>query len=144
MPEIYTDIIIRSSIERVWRILVNKRFYPSWNPFIKEVSGKFSEGESIEITLSPPGMSDKRFKPIIERYQPYERIEWLGRFGLPFIFDGRHSIELQDLGRGRVKLIHREKFSGVLVPFLFGVLRKTKIGFRRMNLALKKRAEKIR
>lgn len=144
MPEIYTDIIIRSSIDRVWRILIDKRFYPNWNPFIREISGKFSEGESIDIVLTPPGISEKKFSSRVEVYKPYEKIEWIGRLGIPFLFDGRHSFEIKDIGKGRVKLIHKEKFTGIFVPFLFGILGRTKQGFRRMNLALKKRAEKKR
>jgi hypothetical protein len=38
--------------------------------------------------------------------------------------------------------VQSERFTGVLVPFVGGILRKTEEGFRRMNAELKARAER--
>jgi len=67
--------------------------------------------------------------------------EWLGRLVLPGLFDGRHRFELVPDGDG-TRLVHTERFTGLLVPLLKKSLdTKTIAGFRAMNTALKARAE---
>jgi hypothetical protein len=66
------------------------------------------------------------------------RLSWRGSLPIPGLFTGEHSFELRDDGDGSH---FYETFSGLLVPFVGGVLDATEQGFRNMNDALKARAE---
>jgi hypothetical protein len=73
--------------------------------------------------------------------EPNKELRWLGRLGMPRLFDGQHIFELQPLGTS-TRFVQREQFSGILLPFVVGMLRKeTARGFNEMNGALRKRAE---
>src|SRR3972149_2322813 len=57
----------------------------------------------------------------------------------PFITRAR-----KDPGGGGSRFLHGETFTGLLVPFMDGLLRKTERGYALMNQALKARVERIR
>jgi hypothetical protein len=58
------------------------------------------------------------------------------------LFDGEHSLIIKKIDENKVLFIQKEKFSGLLVPLVPGVLKNTESGFNLMNLALKSEAEK--
>lgn len=56
--------------------------------------------------------------------------------------DGEHYFQLQARDGGGTRLLHGERFSGLLLPLLKSNLQgPTRAGFEAMNLALKARAE---
>jgi hypothetical protein len=60
------------------------------------------------------------------------------------LFDGEHIFEIKPSPEGKTRFIHRERFTGLLVPFVWRSLNtKTRRGFNEMNRALKRRAERI-
>ncbi len=82
-----------------------------------------------------------RFKPKVLAAEPGRELRWLGRLGLPGIFDGEHSFRLEPLPGGGTRLVQAERFRGLLVGLFGGTLEKTKAGFEQMNRALKQRTE---
>jgi hypothetical protein len=60
---------------------------------------------------------------------------------IPGVFDGEHSFHVEPLADSRSRFTQSERFSGALVPFFAGTLRRTKEGFMQMNEALKRRVE---
>ena len=60
---------------------------------------------------------------------------------MPGLFDGEHYFKIEPLEDGKVRFIQGEKFTGVLVPFMGGLIDNAKIGFDEMNIALKEKAE---
>lgn len=127
----------------VWSELTNFASYAQWNPFINSMSGTPAIGEKLDVNIQPPGGSEMRFNPTVTVADEAKTLEWLGRVGIPFIFDGRHRFELVPTPSGGTRFVHGEKFSGILVPFFKRELdTKTKQGFVSMNEALKKRCER--
>lgn len=49
MTEIYTEVVINTSANKVWNILIDFENYPNWNPFITSIKGKLKKGNSIEV-----------------------------------------------------------------------------------------------
>ncbi len=83
------------------------------------------------------------FRPTVLACETNRELRWLGRLGIPGLFEGEHSFTLEPIDTGRTRLIQREVFTGVLVPlFARSLDGGTKKGFEAMNLALKERAEK--
>ena len=82
------------------------------------------------------------FGPTVLAADEARELRWLGRVGLPHIFDGEHRFVLEPLGAERVRLVHSECFRGILVPLLWPrFAARTREGFEQMNRALKQRAE---
>lgn len=92
--ELRTDIEIDAPIEAVWKTLTDPVAYADWNPFIVSAEGRAEVGERLTSRLQPPGGKAMRFTPTITVFEPTAAFEWLGRLGLPGIFDGRHRFDL--------------------------------------------------
>jgi hypothetical protein len=141
---IETMIEIEAPTERVWALLTDFARMPSWNPFITSISGTLMQGARLSMQVTPPGKSPMQFKPIILSFQPEREFRWLGTLFAKGIFDGEHYFLLEAVDEDRTRLIHGEKFSGLLVGFMSGMLSATEQGFLAMNAALKQQAEEKR
>ncbi|WP_290651544.1 SRPBCC domain-containing protein [Aquisalimonas sp.] len=141
--EIVTEIHIQADPLAVWAVLLDFRAYPEWNPFIRSISGEADTGARLDVTIEPPGLRPMRFRPQVLRAMPARELSWLGRLGVPGLFDGEHRFMLEaDEERGGTRLLHREKFSGILLPLMWWLTaRATRRGFEAMNQALKYRVE---
>ncbi|EHC18714.1 SRPBCC domain-containing protein [Fischerella thermalis BR2B] len=142
MKEIYTEIEIQAPDHQVWKILTDFDNFPTWNPFIRRVSGEVREGSHLEVQIQPPGKNEITFKPKVLRVMPNRELRWLGHFIIPGLFDGEHIFLIQSLTINRTHFIQREIFRGILVPFFTRQLEtNTCQGFAEMNRALKMRSE---
>jgi len=52
--ELYSQIEIHATSERIWEILSDSQYYPDWNPFIRSIRGNLTEGERITADLPGP------------------------------------------------------------------------------------------
>ena len=137
-----TEVDIDASPSAVWQELVNFSAYPDWNPFVRHISGDFTHGGRLAVTVAPPNNKEMRFKPLVLELEKERKFVWLGRFLMPGIFDGEHSFELLPLAGGKTRFVHQETFSGALVGMFWSRLdTDTRAGFNSMNLALKARCE---
>jgi hypothetical protein len=140
--ELTTTIEIEATSDEVWAVLTDLKEYPTWNPFIVSASGSVVVGQRLINRMQPPGGKAMTFKPTVTEVVASQTFEWLGRLGLPGLFDGRHRFELKTTASGGTLLRHSEKFSGLLVrAFRSSLEKQTKAGFKAMNVALKQRVE---
>lgn len=138
--KIETEILIHAAPETVWAVLMDFAAYPAWNPFILAIDGKAETGETLSVTMRPPGGKAQTFRPKVLRADAPAAFIWRGSLPIPGLFTGEHSFQLTRAGDG-TRLRHSESFSGFLVPLLRKTLARTKEGFNQMNAALKARAE---
>jgi hypothetical protein len=142
MHEIRTEIEIAGTPERVWSILIDFIAYPRWNPFIRSITGVVRTGERLTVFIQPTGGKGMTFRPVVLVVLPHQELHWLGHFLLPGIFDGEHYFKIDSISPDRVRFIHGEKFSGILVALAKSKLEsETKSKFIAMNQALKVQAE---
>src|SRR2546428_6274197 len=142
MKELSAEIEIEAPPERVWQILTDFPKFFEWNPFIRQMSGEPKTGARLRVRLEPPGGRAMTFKPKMLNVEPHRELRWLGRLWIPGLFDGEHIFTIERLDEKRVRFIQREKFTGLLVPFMAkGLDRDARRGFEEMNRALKERAE---
>lgn len=136
--EITSSIEINAPLKMVWNEFSNFESYPEWNPFILSLEGRVEKGKRISIQFE-----SMKIKPIVLSFIKEKELVWKGRLIFPGIFDGTHSFRFEKMSESKTRLIHSEKFNGILV----GLMKKqldTKIldGFKKMNEKLKFRAEK--
>jgi hypothetical protein len=139
---LHTETNIQASPEMVWGHLTNGQDL-GWNPFMTALSGDLRPGEVIDVELKIDGMAPMQISPRLLVANPARELRWKGKMGLPGLFDGEHIFKLEQQPDGSTRLIHGEKFTGILVPLLFPWLKQpTRNGFLAMNAALKTRAER--
>jgi len=139
---LHTEVTIDAPVEIVWGVVTDLHQYSEWNPFIVSAAGDVAVGQRLTNRMQPPGGKAMTFKPTVTNVDSGQTFEWLGRFGLPGVFDGRHRFDLSPTPDGGTHVVHSERFSGVFVRFLRKSLdTQTRQGFEVMNAALKTRAE---
>jgi hypothetical protein len=112
--------------------------YPDWNPFIKSIKGMPYIGQQLQVDIG-----SMKFKPIVQTKHYNKHFAWLGKLWVKGLFDGVHHYEINEIDEQTCEFIHREEFSGILVPLLKKKLKtETYQGFINMNNALKQHAER--
>lgn len=140
--EIKTEIQIAASPEKVWAILTDFEAYPTWNPFIKSLTGDVNVGNTITARIEPPKANGMTFKPKVLAFEANQEFRWIGHLLVPGLFDGEHRFQLIDNGNGTTTFIQSEKFKGILVPLFKKMLDiNTVNGFNEMNQKLKEIVE---
>ena len=144
MKELYTEIAIDAPPSRVFEILTDLEKYPEWNPFIVQAIGNLQIGSKLDIRIRPPGAKEKPYVVTVLEVEKDHKFSWLGHMGRTGILDGEHVFKLVPQKGGSTKLIHREKFRGLLVPFVWRWFLNTtmRAGFEDLNRGLKTAAEK--
>lgn len=138
---LHTEIDIDAAPDAVWAALTDLPAFADWNPFITSSEGTVAVGQRLVNRMEPPNGRAMTFKPTVTEVDDGRVFEWLGRLGVPGVFDGRHRFELVPTGAG-TRLIHTEHFTGALVPLMKKRLdTDTVAAFEAMNAALKARVE---
>jgi hypothetical protein len=132
---------IDAPADAVWAIVADFAAYDEWNPFMTIAGSPAAPGDRFQVTIRPPDRRATTLRPTVTTFVPGSTLTWLGRFLLPRLFDGTHTMRVEPLPDGRSRFTQHESFRGVLVPLVPGVLRDTGAGFAVMNAALKAHAE---
>ena len=143
--ELAAEIEVDAAPATVWSVLMDFASYPEWNPFITAIEGDETVGSQLKARLQPVGARGITMTPKVTVNDPNEAFGWLGRLGVPHIFDGAHRFTLESLEGGRrTRLVQSEAFQGVLLPLVRRkILPGTLQGFETMNRALASRAEAL-
>ena len=82
-----------------------------------------------------------KFQPKILVAEQDRELRWIGKLFTRGLFSGEHYFQIEPLEKNRVRFIHGEIFTGVLVRTQQKMLAELEKGFEEMNFALKRRAE---
>jgi hypothetical protein len=136
--QISTSITINADIETVWKVFTDFAAYPTWNTFIKSISGPIEVGKKFKAQIG-----NMKFTPTTKVFKPQEEFTWLGRLFIPGIFDGRHSFVFEIIEEGKTRMTQKEQFKGMLVrPMKKKLDTEIVTEFNLMNEKLKELAEK--
>ena len=138
---ISTSIDIDAPPERVWSVLVDLPAYREWNPFIIDASGDVAAGSTLSLRMALPGRDPMAITPRLLVADAARELRWQGKLLLPGLFDGEHVFQLIPIDGYRTRLLHWERFGGILLPIARGMIYDdTVAAFHAMNAALAKRA----
>ncbi len=140
---IHTTATIDAPPETVWDVLTDLDSYSDWNPFIVVAAGTPALGARLDLTLRDVKGRENRFRPRVTTFDETHEFAWLGRLGVPGLFDGEHRFALRP-DAGRTLLEHTEIMRGALVPVLRERLaRDVAPAFEAMNVALAARVHDV-
>jgi hypothetical protein len=140
--EIVTEIEINAPPSHVWEILTDFEKYPTWNPFIKKISGEAVRNEKLEVHMPDPRGGTMIFTPTVLVAEKDRELRWLGR-SEGDVFNGEHRFLIEPIENNKMHFIQTEKFTGSMVESLeLWLDTAVKQNFEDMNIALKQRAEK--
>ena len=137
--EIRKEIIINAPIEQVWQAIIEFENYKNWNSQLAFLGGKIELNEKIHLRLSVEGAEPYEFMPTVSRIKDTETFSWIARTGIPGVFDGEHFFELREIDSGRVLLVNREEYRGILSLIIeqLPMMKLAPRGFEKMNTELK-------
>ncbi len=142
MKQVFTEIEINATSEKVWQVLTDFESYPEWNPFVRKLAGNVQVGERIKVFLQPPNQKGVTFKARIIKFVPLREFRWYGVLFIPGLLDEEHVFEIHSPEPHRVHFIQREVFKGILAPVILrSIAKNMRAGFELMNQALKERCE---
>ena len=95
--QLKTVIDIEATPDAVWSILGDLPAYAEWNPFMPEAAGNLAVGERLDIRLQPVDGRAMRIRPRVRAVEPGRELRWLGRMGLPGLFDGEHRFTIENM-----------------------------------------------
>ena len=142
MREIRTEIEIAAPLTKVWSILTDFDNWKEWNP-ISQASGTATPGSQLIVTMGgADGKDGMKYMPVVTNVDEPKYFRWRGKMMAGFLFTNDKVFELEETASG-CRLVHREEFSGLLVPIFWGKLNKgVPSMLNTMNDALKIIAEK--
>ncbi len=145
MREIKTEIVIAAPQEKVWAVLSEVGNWKDWSPIIQEASGKAALGSKLSVTMcgkdGKTGKAGPKYEPVITVFEEPRRFQWKATMLAGFIFTNGKILELEPTAAG-TRLIHKETFSGMMVPLMWGQMENSVPQMlNSMNQALKLKIE---
>lgn len=142
MASFYTEIDITAPKQQVWQVLFQKDQWKYWNTFLFDRDSEVAFMQGCEVFLSLrrlPHEEETEFEPLITRVQPNACLSWVS--SIPG-FRNEYVFELQEIGVGRTKYIHKNNYSGILTRVFLPFIRDDeRRGIQRMARELKRYVE---
>lgn len=143
MPSFYTEVEIEASRRKVWRALFHKEQWQHWNTFLydREPDKGFALNQEVVLAVHrSPTDEGTVFQPLVKLIQPEVCLSWVAE--IPG-FHNQSVFELQEIGLGRTKYIHKQEFSGWMTKLFLPFIREDeKRGMERMAYELKRYVER--
>eukprot|EP00984_Skeletonema_dohrnii_P016967 scaffold7639_cov83-Skeletonema_dohrnii-CCMP3373.AAC.3 len=138
------ETIINASVDEVWKELIAIEDW-KWNRWTKLKADNPTEGVKGKLLASFEGDDTwKEYDFTFGRVsEPEHLLTWMGGVGpKDCLFSGYHTMQLEAMDESRTKLIHQEKFGGILPAIGLGLPFKTlDRNYLLMNEALKHHVE---
>jgi hypothetical protein len=137
-----TSVEILASPQKIWKILTNFEKISDWNPIIGNVKGDLQSGNKLSISLQLSESINIKYRPYVQKAEPYNEIRCLSSLLFPGILDSEYTLALMPIDDKRTFLLQVEKFKGILLPIIWAEIEtKLKSALQNMNQALKQKAE---
>lgn len=144
VQQIHSSIDIDASASLVWAVLTDFSSYRRWNPFIRAILGKASNGNRLRLTVQRQGCPPLSTTSILTYLREPRELRWRQVRFLPALFATEHRFRIESLPAGGVRFHLTEQVEGLFASLLGrGSRRTTEESFHLMNHALKARAERM-
>jgi hypothetical protein len=137
MKSFFATTHIQAPQDAIWTLLTDAGGWSRWNPTIERVEGRIALGEQVTVyTTVSPGHA---FPVRVTELEPSRRMVWSA--GMPLgLFRGERVYTLSPRDGG-VEFTMRERFTGLLAPFMTRSIPDLQPAFDAFASSLKRRAE---
>ena len=132
-----SETIINAQPDAVWALLTKTDGYPDWNPVMQSAKGNLVEGEKIVYLFKQDENVQYDVPITVKKIVDGKHLNQGG--GMAGIVTYDHHYELEALEQGKTKLIIREDYHGVYVPFWDPA--PVEAAYHRLGQAVKQRIE---
>lgn len=140
--QLNTEIEINASAQRVWDILTDFASYSRWNSFIPRISGKVEENATLFFIFTTPFRVRSPAIGKMLKVVPQKELRWAGQLPIPGLIRAEHYHVIEPLSPTRIRFIHGEIFTGVLVNPLWPYFAERGLRlYEESSLGLKRLAE---
>jgi hypothetical protein len=140
--QLNTEIEINANAQRVWEILTDFASYPAWNTFIPRIAGRVEENAKLFFIFTTPFRVRAPAVGRMLKVVPQRELRWAGQLPIPGLIRAEHYHVIEPLGADRIRFIHGEIFTGLLVAPLWPLFAERGLRlYEESSLALKRRAE---
>ena len=140
MTRITASLDIAATPDAVWRVLMDWKAYPDWNPTLRAITGLPRKDATITVSVASP-VGTVPIAAVVTRLVPGVGITWHSRLPLPRLLDRDHIIDVAASAAGS-RITQTQTFAGALsAPTAALATGTVRDGLERMNAALKERVE---
>ena len=141
MTEIFADIEIAATPERVWAVLSDLASYPQWHPVFLKATGQLTVGNRITITTAQPTTGrTMTVKVKVVTAEPATELRWTSNvLGLS---NSERSFTLSPASGG-TQLRQTGSYRGLFTRFPPKTIDRIQVSFEAINEAIKERAEAL-
>ena len=144
MQQVNSSIDIDAPASLVWAILTDFASYKRWNPFIRAILGRPSNGNALRVTLQCRGRAAVSASSTLTYLREPRELRWRRRHLAPGLYTSEHRFRIESLSAGGVRFHQTVQIQGLFAALVGrGGQRATAEGFHAMNHALKERAERM-
>jgi hypothetical protein len=137
MTELRTEIALQAPAERVWELLTDLTLYSQWNPLFVRAQGRVTAGERLALTVQLPSIPAFEITPKLLHADRHVRLFWQQTLAVSPLMSWTYGVELEPLLPGRLKLVQRSTFGGLLGPlFDFALKAPVEGGMSQLNRAI--------
>lgn len=142
MIDFSTEIIVESSSENIWSIILDFDSYPQWNPFTPMVAGEPKVGAPVMLHARLYGKKPLLTPHHIVELVPGHKLSWVQDSPPEWLLRAVRSQIIEADGPGRVRFINRIEMKGPLALLTYWIMGPAiRRGFWDMSKALKVNAE---
>lgn len=111
---VHHEIIIPTSPENVWQVLISTDQYPEWNPVIVAAEGALQPGQKMKYTFRQSEDTEYAVPVTVKAMEPGKLLNQVG--GTIGILTYNHRYTMEEVTEGTKVTIH-EEYRGIAVPF---------------------------
>jgi hypothetical protein len=142
MIDFSTEIIVESSSENIWSIILDFAHYPQWNPFTPIAAGEPKVGAPVMLHARLYGKKPLRSPHHIVELVPGHKLSWAQDSPPSWLLRAVRSQIVEPQGPGRARFINRMVMEGPLAHLTYWIMGPAILrGFGDVSRALKARAE---
>ncbi|MGR5092869.1 SRPBCC family protein [Vibrio maritimus] len=131
---VHTEIIIPTSPENVWQVLIDIERYEEWNPAITLVEGQLAVGNSVTYRFQETEEKSANISSTVKVIEPVTHLNHQGGYWGIITFDQHYWLEPHESG---TKFTIHEDYTGLWVNFWDSS--HTQAQYEKMATALKAR-----
>ena len=135
---VYTELLIPSTEDRVWSVLMNEAGYEDWNPVLVPLNGELTLGATVRYLWKQPSGDIEINSKVVDLVEN-QRLHQRGGTPGVLTFDHTYTLTPQDSG---VLVTQSEVYRGIGVWFWDA--KQMKPAYQSVNEALAKRVIELR